>query len=307
MYVLNSDTIWYVDPESSSGGVFRTNNGGTNWIHQLSLGTYNPAHIYMYNQRIGFIDAGSLRKTTDGGTTWTPIIGAGNFLDMFFIDSLKGWKCNLDMKKTTDGGLNWVSQVVPSGGNILGQGVTGFMNKDNDTIWALGETIIIGGTPPTRGILFRTTNSGFNWLFQLPDTAIHINRYPFGKFINNRIGWAYGYLSGIHTTTGGETIWYTDVKQVHVSVPNNNILHQNYPNPFNPKTIIIYELKSMTNVQLKIFDINGKQVSALVDCEQPAGIYKSEFLANSLASGIYFYTLFINNNIKITKKMILVK
>jgi len=308
MSILNTDTIWIVSSNPLTGGVFRTNNGGANWIPQGSFGSNNPAHIYMFNARLGFIDAGSLRKTTDGGTTWTPIIGAGNFLDMFFIDSLTGWKCNLDMKKTTDGGFNWVTQIIPSGGNILGQGAVKFLNIDNDTIWVVGDCIITGGNPVTRGILFRTTNGGSNWLFQVPDTSIHIVEYYFGKFFNNKYGWAYHYTQGgIHTTTGGEGIWYTDVKQVHTAIPDKNVLYQNYPNPFNPKTIIIYELKSRAKIQLRVYDLTGKIISTLVDDEQSAGIHKEEFRSHNLSSGIYFYSLITDGNIIDTKKMILVK
>ncbi len=63
-------TIWWCASESLTGGVFRTTNGGVNWNRQYSGGT---SHIYMYNARIGFMDGGGLKKTTDGGSTWTQI------------------------------------------------------------------------------------------------------------------------------------------------------------------------------------------------------------------------------------------
>ncbi|MBK8980786.1 MAG: hypothetical protein IPM38_00315 [Ignavibacteria bacterium] len=52
--VLNEDTIWLVS-RSSTGGVFRTTNGGANWQRQLNLFGQNPNSIYMYNRDIGFI------------------------------------------------------------------------------------------------------------------------------------------------------------------------------------------------------------------------------------------------------------
>ena len=69
MHVLNEDTMWLIDSESLTGGVFRTTNGGLSWQHQLNLGSQNPTHIYFYNRDIGFIanNTGSpcVRKTTD--------------------------------------------------------------------------------------------------------------------------------------------------------------------------------------------------------------------------------------------------
>ena len=68
-------------------------------------------------------------------------------------------------------------------------------------------------------------------------------------------------------------------------------LSQNYPNPFNPSTTIKYGLKERANVELKIFDIIGRELSILIDKEQPAGNYEIVFDASSLPSGIYFYRL----------------
>jgi len=307
MYVLNSDTIWYVDPESSSGGVFRSNNGGANWIPQGSFGSNNPAHIYMYNARIGFIDAGSLRRTTDGGTTWTPIIGAGNFLDMFFIDSLTGWKCNLDMKKTTDGGLNWVSQTIPSNSYFIYSQISKLSYAGNDTIWGVGGNIFYPSLG-NRGVLYRTTNGGNNWLFQVPDSInITTNQYFFIKFINNRVGWAYHPFSGIHTTTGGDPVWYTGIQKIKSITPKDFILYQNYPNPFNPRTVINYEIRSASEVRLSVYNIQGKHVIDLVNNKQSSGKYEVDFSGSGYSSGVYFYNLIINGKLIDTKKMILVK
>ncbi|MBK6504989.1 MAG: hypothetical protein IPG02_04800 [Ignavibacteria bacterium] len=41
--------------EGLTGGVFRTTNGGTSWVRQLSLGSFNPDRIYMIDGRNGFI------------------------------------------------------------------------------------------------------------------------------------------------------------------------------------------------------------------------------------------------------------
>jgi len=84
-------------------------------------------------------------------------------------------------------------------------------------------------------------------------------------------------------------------------------LSQNYPNPFNPSTMINYQLPMASEVSLNVYDILGKKVVTLVNQKQQAGHYEVDFDAIGFSSGIYFYTLEINNRIYETKKMVLMK
>ncbi len=90
------------------------------------------------------------------------------------------------------------------------------------------------------------------------------------------------------------------------NVPAAFKLSQNYPNPFNPVTTINYSIPSNGNVQLKVYDILGREVASLVNETKTPGNYKVNFNANNLASGVYFYRLQAGNFIQ-TKKMILMK
>ncbi len=87
---------------------------------------------------------------------------------------------------------------------------------------------------------------------------------------------------------------------------NNFILHQNFPNPFNPKTILKYELLSRDFVSLKIYDVLGNEIAALVNEEKDAGEYNKTFDGINLASGIYMYQLSVGKN-HLSKKMVLLK
>ncbi len=96
------------------------------------------------------------------------------------------------------------------------------------------------------------------------------------------------------------------------SVTNNEIfparflLEQNFPNPFNPSTVISYQLPADSFVSLKVYDINGREIAALVNEEQPAGKYSVQFSASNLAGGVYFYRL-TAGNFSQTKKFIVLK
>jgi hypothetical protein len=89
-------------------------------------------------------------------------------------------------------------------------------------------------------------------------------------------------------------------------LPTEYVLKQNYPNPFNPTTTIIYQIKELSFVTLKVFDVLGKEITTLVNNEKPVGSYEVEFNATSLPSGIYFYRLQAGSFVE-TRKMILLK
>ena len=85
-----------------------------------------------------------------------------------------------------------------------------------------------------------------------------------------------------------------------------------YPNPFNPSTVISFQVSSLSNVTLKVYDILGREVAELVNSIKDIGYYNATFAASNLSSGIYFARLTVTplNGIKSTiqaKKMLLTK
>lgn len=107
----------------------------------------------------------------------------------------------------------------------------------------------------------------------------------------------------------------TTVDETTNSVPSAFELFQNYPNPFNPSTKIRYSIPSnqgLVNlggdergglVTLKIYDVLGNEIAALVNEEKSAGSYEVEFDASKFSSGVYFYKLQAGEFVQ-TKKMI---
>jgi len=94
--------------------------------------------------------------------------------------------------------------------------------------------------------------------------------------------------------------------QVTIALPTKFELSQNFANPFNPTTTIRYAIPEKGFVELKVYDILGKEVSTLVNEEKEVGNYKSEFDGSALSNGVYFYQLLSGSFIE-TKKMILMK
>ena len=95
-----------------------------------------------------------------------------------------------------------------------------------------------------------------------------------------------------------------DVKEDLIS--RDYHLAQNYPNPFNPSTRINYNLVEPGLVQLKVYNILGVEVATLVNKYENSGNYSADFSASNLSSGVYFYSLSVNDFTQ-TRKMILEK
>ena len=102
--------------------------------------------------------------------------------------------------------------------------------------------------------------------------------------------------------------YYSELVDVEKS--NNLIntfnLSDNFPNPFNPTTTINYSIPKKSNVVIKVYDILGNEIEALVNEEKSTGNYEVEFDGSKLSSGVYFYQLKAGEYIE-TKKMILLR
>ena len=99
-------------------------------------------------------------------------------------------------------------------------------------------------------------------------------------------------------------------------IPEETTLLPNYPNPFNPETWIPYQLSEPADVTLRIYSVSGSLVRTLALGQMPAGVYQSRTRAaywdgkngvgESVASGIYFYTL-TAGEFTATRKMLIRK
>ena len=79
---------------------------------------------------------------------------------------------------------------------------------------------------------------------------------------------------------------------------------QNYPNPFSSKTIIKYTIEVPQFVQLKVYDMLGREVAILVSEHLFPGEYEAIWEPRNLEDGVYFYRL-INNSRTTCNMMIL--
>jgi CotH kinase protein/Lamin Tail Domain/FlgD Ig-like domain len=110
------------------------------------------------------------------------------------------------------------------------------------------------------------------------------------------------------TSTPGESNFVT-------SVDDNNINQYNfkldaYPNPFNPSTIIEYEIANPMSVELRIFDVLGREIWSISKERKEYGKYSLQWNGNDkegrvLASGIYLLNINGESYSKTIKLMLL--
>ena len=122
------------------------------------------------------------------------------------------------------------------------------------------------------------------------------NSLPESWAVSVNAGGSPGSLNGVST----------DMEDIEVDIPSEMVLHHNYPNPFNPVTVISYQLPVNSNVELKVFDMLGREVATLVEGRVEAGIHSVSWNASGNASGIYFYRLKAGGRV-LTHRMTLIK
>ena len=119
---------------------------------------------------------------------------------------------------------------------------------------------------------------------------------------NNNSGWA-------PVISLGQT---TDITGT-AEPPHRFILHQAYPNPFNSATNIQFDLRVRADVTLKVYNMLGQEISALIDDTRQAGQHQVTFQPDQLASGVYLYRITARpigreeNTLRATGKMLFVK
>jgi hypothetical protein len=126
-------------------------------------------------------------------------------------------------------------------------------------------------------------NNGVTYYYRLIDVDINGVEYIHEEIVNATPSFL------------GEAVVITEYK-----------LHHNYPNPFNPSTNIVYDVLENGHVTLKVYNVMGQEVASLVNDARNMGRYAVAFDATGLSSGIYFYSVKVNN-FSDTKKMLLVQ
>ncbi len=91
------------------------------------------------------------------------------------------------------------------------------------------------------------------------------------------------------------------VRKTSFELPSKFRMYPNYPNPFNPATTIQYDLPVRADVNLTIYDLNGRTVQTLVNSYQQAGTYQAKWNTSGMASGLYIARIQITGKLNRTE------
>jgi photosystem II stability/assembly factor-like uncharacterized protein len=291
-------TVGYLGSDVLKGCILKLTSEG--WIDiSDTLGSYmgDPfSSVYFTNSQTGWIirefcgsDTVNILATTDGGASWN-FYSCGTWLwlrSVHFTNDSTGWVVGEGIFYTTDGGTNW---------NMQSNEWTYSVYFVNDSIgWAVGS-------PPIT--ILHTSDGGINWIPQLSGTSFGL-RSVF--FINDSTGWAVGDSGTILKTTTGGVVGIEEA----LSVPQSFELMQNYPNPFNPSTTIRYTLPKATHVTLRIYNLLGQEIRALINTQQFPGEHTitwngTDNLDHQVSSGIYIYQIKAGDFME-SRKMVLLR
>jgi photosystem II stability/assembly factor-like uncharacterized protein len=293
---VNANTGFIFQGSSSTGGGWKTTNGGNNWsVMSMSDVTEQRGFASSFlNANTGYVGnyTPKLNKTTNGGLNWTALantpMGSGYIYGVQFFSPDTGYVCGTDASylcRTLNGGTSFDTVPIP-----FHSPVCTMKWKNYQTGWIFG----------INGFAGSTTNSGTTWtIYNVSGDSIIYGSY----LIDIDTVFAVG-LGGSVLKLRKETLVGVEWS---AETPVGYSLKQNYPNPFNPETTIEFAIPKPGFVSLKIYDIAGREISNAINMNLNAGTMKYRFNGANISSGVYFYRLYVNGQHIDTKKMIFIK
>ena len=156
--------------------------------------------------------------------------------------------------------------------------------------------------------MFYTSDLGATWgKISTPEETAD-DWFVSGMFSSTDFGYVFTY--------DGQVLRFEDqvtaiTDPVLATTPDQYRLSQNYPNPFNPETNISFTLPKAGDITIKVYDIQGREVTTLVNASMNAGTHEVVWNGTNasgarVASGMYVYTLKTQDRV-LSKKMVLMK
>ena len=312
-HTYNSSMLYLTNDD----GTFSSSDNGETWEKlydekNIGLFVFHPDSVNIIYAYI--FDA--LRKSTDGGRNWVKIHSGlknttVNFITSFALDvnnpeklyctqgPSSEFKGSLSM--STNGGKNWI-QI----GSSLSQ-LDPFVNITCILLDQQYENrIFIGldsqGQPFSsnfsNGGLFLTENNGETWR-KIYNSSVNLLKADKSNPRNIYMGTKFGIMKFL------DTLAVTSILEELPPSISDSFLSQNYPNPFNSSTKISYSIKEDGLVTLKVYDVLGNEICALVNEVKPKGNYEVEFNASNLPSGVYFYKIHSGKYFAVNKMVLM--
>lgn len=312
-----------------SSGIWRSDNFATNWTLAQSipadeLGTNFSS---LCKVRVSIADPEivwggcfmsplgnqlTMHLSRDGGNTFDPVPNTDALPAINGPARISGFATHPTNSNTayalfSRSGLPKILRTTNTG--FTWEDISGFADSQDGTSTngfpdvAVFDLLVLPNTPTelwaaTEIGIFRSTDSGETWAYAdngMPAVSTWRLRLVDGQIL---------------AVTHGRGLWTVqepiEVSNESEGLPVTFDLAQNYPNPFNPNTTIEFALPAPTDVELKVFDISGREVATLASGLYQAGRHQVDWDAKEFASGVYMYRMQAGDYIA-TQQMTLVK
>ncbi|MCU7493025.1 MAG: T9SS type A sorting domain-containing protein [Ignavibacteria bacterium] len=282
------------NPVNNRWSIWITNDGGITWdsskikiamAAQSSSGWNNSVWGDTSSHMLAFgTNDSTLYVSTDSGKTWTSKATKGlRDITAIYFSNNNGFAAGESLLRTEDLGKTW--RTVNASGTGM---ITGIIVHEN---WDCFMTRMGNKTIPDNHVYSAQNFGDSTWhvAYTAPDTSAYLYLTQARNGQGN--AWAVrqngGITIGLHSPSESQP---SAVEKGNTS-PTVYSLSQNYPNPFNPSTTIKYSIPERKLVNIKVFDILGKEVAVLTNDFKDAGTYTLQFDGSSLPSGMYIYRI----------------
>ena len=276
--IVNESIFYY---SNFSGELYKTTNGGNTF--QLISATQFIKNIKFINQQIGFEGieqlgaGGNLRKTIDGGITWS-IINTNSKSFSFVNENIGFIITNEGLFKTIDGGVSFIQLDS----NIINGIINKLFAVNENIVWGIPVECLLNGSPcySSRGEILNTGT------FEIDICQAFKSIY----FASQSIG--YGVV--------GESIYKNSTGLLRINEVGKQINLKINPNPAtNQLNISFNEIQTQPFV-IEITDNLGKKIFS--------NLYNNEnniiINTNTFSKGIYFLSV-LSQELKQTQKIII--
>ncbi len=338
IFFVDSLNGWAVSP--TYNGIYSTFDGGISWIERTDIPIYEANDIYFSDSINGWIiSANELYRTLDSGNSWFLDPQIYTYTTHFETISKNHFIITgTNIYESIDTGQVWQNIT-----NEIGDYFTSLQAPENYLAFSVGPAGLILKYLDTsyvpvelKSLSTKVINQNV-YLYWITATETNNKEFEVEKGqwfrINGKISWErIGFVEGNGTTTKinhysfidqnvlpGKYIYrlkqidfdgsykYSKEIEVNVTVPSKFSLEQNFPNPFNPETNISFNIPELTNVNIKLYDITGREIRVLVNEKKQPGYYTIKLKGGELSSGVYFYRLVTTSGYTAVKKLILLK
>lgn len=277
-FVTSQPTGWDYDIP----GISRA-NGLPVTACDISNGPYRGnVYINFSDQRNGPMDTDVwLVKSTDGGNTWSNVKRVNN--DAAGRQQFFTWM-------TIDQKTGILYFVFYDRRNYTNTQTDVYMARSTDG----GETFEN----------FRISSSPFT-----PNSSVFFGDYTNVTAYDNKVRPIWTRLDNTQLSLYTAIVdFITNVRLVSTQIPVVLKLHDNYPNPFNPATKIKFDVSEniYSNIVLKIYDTNGREIQKLLDGSLAPGTYEIEWDGTNFPTGAYYCRL-ETSQFSETKMLMLIK